>query len=601
MAALDTIARRGTRDPQGKPRRTAARLRSKIPGRFQTLSVGVLILFIAGLIFPVYKTIVQVFWPNGHFQTTAFHEFAQAPGLVQSIWTTCIVVVCEAVVATLIGGVLAYLNERTDARMGTITDVVPFLPFLIPTIAGAIGWVALLAPSGGFVNAVIRNLLGFIGIHLQSGPLNIYSYPALIFVYSIYGTPFAFLLISAGLRNLDPSLEEQARICGSSRWRTARKVILPALAPSIAGALLLIIWTGFGGYAIPSIIAVNANIPIMSVQIVTLLTFQFPPQYGAAILLAFVIVGLIAIAWFVQRTIYRRGRHSTAGGRARAAPRASLGRWRWPVRIVILLYMAMVTVLPLLALLLITVNGYWATDINWSHLSFGHFISSLEAPQTALALKDSLEVGAAVATVGIIAAAVISVLVVKSRSRAVTAADGVLKLPVVLPWLVLAIGFVLAYFGAPFHLAGSWWMLFVSFLFLLTPLGTLTTDAAAAQVGAEMTEASRVSGAGGARTFVRIYLPLMLSAMAVGWALLFVFVLGDVEVSSIAAGTSNPTIGLQILQLMGSADYAGVASLALSLVVISAVVVVAVQWFARRQAKWAFSADLGRDAMIRRR
>jgi iron(III) transport system permease protein len=271
------------------------------------------------------------------------------------------------------------------------------------------------------------------------------------------------------------------------------------------------------------------------------------------------------------------------------------------VRIVILLYMAMVTVLPLLALLLITVNGYWATDINWSHLSFGHFISSLEAPQTALALKDSLEVGAAVATVGIIAAAVISVLVVKSRSRAVTAADGVLKLPVVLPWLVLAIGFVLAYFGAPFHLAGSWWMLFVSFLFLLTPLGTLTTDAAAAQVGAEMTEASRVSGAGGARTFVRIYLPLMLSAMAVGWALLFVFVLGDVEVSSIAAGTSNPTIGLQILQLMGSADYAGVASLALSLVVISAVVVVAVQWFARRQAKWAFSADLGRDAMIRRR
>jgi ABC-type Fe3+ transport system permease subunit len=52
---------------------------------------------------------------------------------------------------------------------------------------------------------------------------------------------------------------------------------------------------------------------------------------------------------------------------------------------------------------------------------------------------------------------------------------------------------------------------------------------------------------------------------------------------------------------MGSADYAGVASLALSLVVISAVVVVAVQWFARRQAKWAFSADLGRDAMIRRR
>jgi iron(III) transport system permease protein len=601
MAVLDTIAQQNTRVPHGKPRRAMARLRSKVPGRFQTLSAGLLVVFIAGLIFPVYKAISQVFWPDGHFQTTAFHEFAQTPGVVDSIRATCIVVVGEAVVATVVGGVLAYLNERTDARMGTITDVVPFLPFLIPTIAGAIGWVALLAPSGGFVNAVIRNLLGFIGIHLQSGPLNIYSYPALIFVYSIYGTPFAFLLISAGLRNLDPSLEEQARICGSSRWRTARKVILPAIAPSIAGAMLLIIWTGFGGYAIPSIIAVNANIPIMSVQIVTLLTFQFPPQYGAAILLAFVIVGLIAIAWFVQRSIYRRGRHSTAGGRARAAPRASLGRWRWPVRIIVLLYMATVTLLPLLALILISANGYWATDINWSHLSFGHFISALEVPQTSLALKDSLEVGAAVATVGIIAAAVISVFVVKSRSRLVTVADGVLKLPVVLPWLVLAIGFVLAYFGAPFHLAGSWWMLFVAFLFLLTPLGTLTTDAAAAQVGSEMTEASRVAGAAGLRTFARIYMPLMLSAMAVGWALLFVFVLGDVEISSIAAGTSNPTIGLQVLQLMGSADYPGVASLALTLVVISAVVVIAVQWFARRQAKWAFSADIGRDAMMRRR
>lgn len=600
MAVIDTTVQPSPRVPQSQAQRALARLRSKVPGKFQAVSGILLVLFIAGLIFPVYKAFAQVFWPDGHFQATAFSQFAQAPSIVQSIWITCIVVVAMAVVSTIIGGVLAYLNERTDARMGAITDVVPFLPFLLPTVAGAIGWVALLAPSGGFVNAVIRHLLSFIGIHLQSGPLNIYSYPALIFVYSIYGTPFAFLLISAGLRNLDPSLEEQARICGSSRWRTARKVVLPAIAPSIAAAMLLVVWTGFGGYAIPSIIAVNANIPIMSVQIVTLLTFQFPPKYGAAILLSLVIVGFIAIAWFMQRLVYRRGRHSTAGGRARAAPRASLGRWRWPVRIIVLMYMAMVTLLPLLALILIAANGYWATDINWTHLSFGHFIQALETPQTSLALQDSLQVGAAVATVGILVAAVISVLVVRSRNRVVAVADGVLKLPVVLPWLVLAIGFVLAYFGSPFHLAGTWWMLFVAYLFLLTPLATLTTDAAAAQVGSEMTEASQVAGAGGLRTFAKIYLPLMLSAMAVGWALVFVFVLGDVEISSIAAGTANPTIGLQILQLMGSADYAGVASLALTLVLVSAVVVVAVQWLARRQTKWALSADIGRDAMIKR-
>jgi iron(III) transport system permease protein len=401
-------------------------------------------------------------------------------------------------------------------------------------------------------------------------------------------------MISAGLRNMDSELEEQSRMCGASPTRTLARVVGPALAPSIAGAFLLVVWSGFGMYAIPEAIAAPAKINVMSVEIVQLLTFDFPAKYGPAIILSLIMVGFVGLAWYLQSRVLRRSRHATSGGRGRRGPRRSLGKAKWPLRLFVLAYFVIATVLPAAALVLVAINGYWTPDIHWSHLSFSVFWSAIfDNPVVLSALKDSFSVGALVATVGMIVAAMISVLMVRSRSRLTRGADGALKLPTIISHIVLAVGFILAFAGPPFRLGGTWTILFLSYFLLFMSQGTLTTDPVAAQVGSQLREASQISGAHSWRTFRKIYFPLLLPGIAVGWALLFVRIIGDLEVSALVAGPSNPTIGQQTLVLSSQGNYASLAALTTVLFIITTIVVVTVLALARRRSRWSIAGPLG--------
>ena len=538
---------------------------------------------IALLLYPIWRMLHQLLWGGGHFNTASFQQFTSTPGVVESLGDTALVVAVAGTLAVVIGGILAVVDERTDARMGPVTGLMPFLPFLIPGIASAIGWTLLLAPTSGYVNAILRSLLNHVGLHLTQGPLNIYSYPGLIFLYTLTLVPFAFLIISGGLRAIDSQLEEQSRVCGASNLRTLLRVMLPGIAPSLAGAFLLVIWFGFGMYSIPVTIAPSANISIVSVEIVTLLTAGYPPAYGAAITLSVIVVGIVGIAWYVQSRVLRRGRHQTTGGQARTATRLKLGAWKWPVRLLVLLYISLVTILPLAALVVVGLSGYWHDDVRWSRLSLAPLVNAVfRNPTTLQALKDSVGLGIAGATIAILLAAVVSVTVARSSRRIAQAVDGTLKLPVIVSNVILAVGFVLAFAGSPFYLGGTVTVLLITYVALFMPQATLYTDATAVQIDVSLEEASTISGASGLRTFRRVFLPLMRPGLASGWALIFVFIVGDLEVSSLLAGPSNPTIGSQTLVYFSQGAFADVAAIALTLSVISSAVVFTVMTVTRR-------------------
>ena len=155
------------------------------------------------------------------------------------------------------------------------------------------------SPGAGFVNYWLREVLGWFGIEQFEGPLNIYSFYGLLLVYTVYQVPYAFMLITAGLRNIDPALEEASRVSGAGLLRTLRKVTLPAVMPSIAGAVLLMAWSGFGLVSIPLVIGTGANIHVLSEQIVRVLA-DFPPDEGVAIGLSAIMIAFVAAAWIAQ-------------------------------------------------------------------------------------------------------------------------------------------------------------------------------------------------------------------------------------------------------------------------------------------------------------
>lgn len=551
---------------------------------FGSFSVALTVCFAALAFYPLVRVLGRLIVVDGELTAGPLRRVVDEPGLGELLGNTALIVGVSLVVALFVGGLLAWLAERTDARLPGVTTVVPMLPFLLPPVAGAIGWVLLLAPGAGMLNGRIVDLLGLVGIERDEGPLNIFSWWGMIFLYTIYQVPFAYLLVSAGLRNMDPQLEEQARVCGAGVARTLWRVSLPAVRPSLGGAALLMVWFGTAFFSVPAVLGPQSGIEVLSTRIVRLLTFTYPSDIEGAVALSLFMLVAVGAAWYLQKRVLRRGAFATVGGRTARASIVSLGRWRWPARALMLGYVLVSAVLPILALLIVALNGYWRESPSLTDVSFDSFrLVLFDDVLSRRALNNSLQLALVGATLGMAVAAVISLYVQRRGGAVSSLIDGVIKFPAALPNLVIAVGFVLAFSGPPFNMNGTFLILLLAYIVLFLPQGSVTADAAAAQVGRDLQEAAYVSGARGGRTFLRINLPLMLPGLVAGWALMFVWMVGELNASVILAGTRNRVIGFQILDNFREGRYGLLAALAIVLMVVNVVAVGLVMVIARRR------------------
>jgi iron(III) transport system permease protein len=552
------------------------------------ISYAVVAFFAFLALYPLALVLLRLVYSNGRFDPAPLASMFSQPDVGVLVFNTLAVVGASSLLALVVGAIMAWINERTDAGMGIISDALPLVPFLLPPIAGAIGWVLLLSDRAGLLNALMRKVLGTFGITLTTGPLNIYSWTGIIFVYTIYAIPYVYLLVSAGLRNVDSSLEEQSRVCGNGLWRTMWLVTIPAVRPSLGAALLLLVWFGFALYSVPAVIGTGAGIEVLPVRLVNLLSFTYPPETARAIGLGMIVVLVVGAAWLIQARILAGGRHATIGGKGHRTSRIELGRWRWAARSVVIVYILLAAVLPMIGLLLVSLNGFWTPNIKWAQLSLRTFREVLvEDAVTVTALNNSLLLGIVGATIGMAAAAIIALFVRKKGAGFARVVDGLIKLPASISTIVLAVGFVLAFNGPPFNLNGTFAILLFAYLALYLPQGAVAADAAAAQVGRELTEASGISGARSTRTLLRVSLPLMMGGLAAGWALLFVRIIGDLTASAILAGTNNPVVGFRILEVYQGGSFATLAALSTVLTVVSAAIVVLLLALTRRRSRQA--------------
>src|SRR5690606_16478745 len=113
------------------------------------------------------------------------------------------------------------------------------------------------------------------------------------------------------------------------------------------------------------------------------------------------------------------------------------------------------------------------------------------------------------------------------------------------------------------------------------PQAATAASSAIGQVGGELIESGRMAGAGKARVFRRITLPLILPGLAAGWAMIFVVMVGDLTASALLAGTKNPVVGFVILDIWENGLYSALAALAALISMISTAAVMLVLYLGR--------------------
>ncbi|MFD0852981.1 ABC transporter permease subunit, partial [Actinomadura adrarensis] len=191
---------------------------------------GVLLVLVC---FPLLRVLVRMFYKDGRLTFEAISKTLAVGDLGKLIFDTLVVVLSSSLLAVLVGFLLAWANTRTNARLGFLNSVFPYLPFLLPPIAGAVGWTMLFSEKAGLLNAWTRDVLGAVGINMESGPVDINSWYGLIFVYTVYAVPYVYMTVSAAMQGLDGSLEQASRVSGAGAVKTLRRITLPALAPAL--------------------------------------------------------------------------------------------------------------------------------------------------------------------------------------------------------------------------------------------------------------------------------------------------------------------------------------------------------------------------------
>ena len=531
------------------------------------------LVFAVTLLYALAALVVEVLADTDGSPLAPYASALSLPGTAEVFVDTVLVVGVSTVCALVVAVGFAWLNERTNARLGFAAALLPLIPLLVPPLASTIGWVFLAADRAGGLNVVLRDVLSVFGLRGETGPLDIYTAPGMVFLYTLNMVPFIYLPVSAALSRLDPALDEASRVCGVGPVRTLFRVTLPAIRPAIAGGLLLGIAVGLATFSVAVILGPGAGVDVLAVRIYNLLTQGFPPRTAEAVALSTFLLFAVVVVSSVQRRVVARGAHATIGGKGTGTAPVDLGWGKWVARVLMVGFIALSSVVPLLGLVYISLVGSWRPELDLSRISADSYVAVLvDNPMTSGALRNSILLAVAGGLLTLLVATLLAIFVAQRRGWVSRILDGLAKAPGGLSHLVLAIALLLAFSGPPLRLGTSLAILFLAFLVFFMPQAYVSASSAYAQISRELAEASLISGAGPVRTLVRVTIPLMLPGLAGGGIILFVLIMSEVTGSALLAGPRTPVVGFVMLDLWANGTFSTIAALGVIMTVVSTAV-----------------------------
>src|SRR6201746_2145492 len=494
------------------------------------------------------------------------------PDFLDPLLTTAIIATTSAVICCLVAAPISWLVSRTDMPgRQTIRSLVT-ASFVTPPFLGAVAWELLAAPNSGLLNQLYRFVTGQdAGEHL----FNIYSLTGIIFVISCYTFPFVFVLVANALDNMPGELEDASAILGGKAWTTARRVTIPLALPAlVAGALIAFLqaMTLFGS---PAILALPAGFHTMTTKIWSL--FQYPPKLDLAAAAAIPLLLLTILLLQAQKFILGRRGYSVLGGKYGAPRRVEMKRWRWPALAFCLLLLLSPVFLPYFALLNAAFSPNATTLVTPSTFTLHNIVFVFtELSSTQLAIKNTVILGTATATIGPLLAPVIAYVTTRKAIAGHRVLGFLATAPIAVPGIVLGVGLFLSYTRPPFVLYGTLWILLIAFLTISLPSAYQQLQAAFATIHPELEDASRILGATRLQSLRKITAPLLRTGVIATWCFIFIGVMRELSAAIVLFTSQTKVLSVLIYDLNESGDLAAISVLGIAMLLITFAVVLAV-------------------------
>ncbi|MBI3061158.1 MAG: ABC transporter permease subunit, partial [Deltaproteobacteria bacterium] len=183
-------------------------------------------------------------------------------------------------------------------------------------------------------------------------------------------------------------------------------------------------------------------------------------------------------------------------------------------------------------------------------------------------LENTLIVAGSAALIGPILFSLIAYILVRTRLPGRSILDAICWIPSAIPGVLAGLGLLWMFLGTPIFrpFYGTLFLLMIAFIMGGVTLSTQILKASFIQLGRELEEASRMSGAGFLRTYFKIVLPLMAQTMVLIGVLKFLFAARGASPIILLATSETRTLALLALDQI-AAGYRETASITVLLVV----------------------------------
>ncbi len=492
------------------------------------------VFFAAFFIWPVLQILKGGFIDaDGHFTLAYLTAVLADPIYLGGLRNSLLLACASTTLAMLIALPLAIVSDRFIFPAKGLLGSLVLIPMILPPFVGAIGIKQIFGQYGA-LNALLHHL------HLLAPGATIDWFAAhqfwgiaLVEALSLY--PIIYLNAVAALANIDPAMEEAAQNLGCTGLRRFWKITLPLIRPGLfAGGTIVFIWA-FTELGTPLIFDYDR---VTSVQIYYGLrdigANPFPFALVAVMLFSSVAIYALSKTLF-GRTSYAMMAKATQAGGARALPR---GR-AW---LCTLLFggVTFVAVLPHLGVVLVAFSQDWygtvvphSYTLDNLHLALGHDL-------TVSSIANSLRFASISTLVDLVLGVAIAYVIVRSKVAGRQVLDFLAMLPLAVPGLVLAFGYLAMsqdgkFFSFLNPTRDPTILLIIAYSVRRLPYVVRSAAAGFQQTSETLEEAAQNLGAPPLKALYKITLPLITANLIAGGLLAFAFAMLEVSDSLILA------------------------------------------------------------------
>ena len=463
--------------------------------------------------------------------------------------------------AVLISVPLAWLMNRFDFAGKTLLAGLVLVPMILPPFVGAIGFQQVLGQYGA-----LNALMGWEFDWLGRG-----RYFGVILLQALALYPVMYLNVVAALANVDPAMEEAAENLGCSGFTKFRKITLPLIMPGLfAGGTIIFIWS-FTELGTPLIMGYTR---CASVQVYDALKEIGSNPFPYA--LVFVMLACSVSLYAVSKLVFGRKAYAMQSKAAVAFTAHRCRGWQAVLVPLPFVLVIMVALLPHIGVILTSLSapGSWYRTVLPTVLTSQNYVEALGHSMTVSSIRNSLSFSLMAVVLNLLIGISIAFVVVRSPLRIRGLLDGLAMVPLAVPGLVMAFG----YMSISSMLSNLSWVkssdmwtglldvrtnptLFLVIAYAVRRLPYMVRSAVAGlqQTSVSLEESAANLGAAPWRVARRITLPLIVANLMAGTLLAFSFSMLEVSDSLMLAQSAEyypitKTI-YELFQLIGTGRY----------------------------------------------